>query len=151
MRNYIQNGSRKSFKELCDLLIIENPNRFEIIENNKNYIINNWDPIQRQNHKLFLGCSMEGHISHVLAAPFSSRPKAHSLHMLAKRLVIRELYVNKLDTKKVYLDNHISPAPDSSIGDWNINYPKTVFDTVGHKVTERYKTFRNIINTTLLS
>ena len=151
LRNYIQNGSRKSFKELCDLLIIENPNRFEIIETNKNYILNNWNPIQRQNHKLFLGCSMEGHISHVLAAPFSSRPKAHSLHMLAKRLVIRELYVNKLDTKKVYLDNHISPTPDSSIGDWNITYPKTVFDTIGHKVTERYKTFRNIINTTLFS
>jgi len=151
LRNYIQNGNRNFFKELCDILITENPLRSEVIESNKNYIMNNWNPIQRQKLDLFLGCSMEGHISHVLAAQFSSRPKAHSFHMLEKRLVIRELYVNKIDSKKIYLDNHVSPTPDSSINDWNNNYPKTVFDTIGHKVTERYKTFRNIINTTLLS
>jgi len=81
------------------------------IQNNKNYLVNHWVPIQKQKHNLFLGCSMEGHISHVLAAPFSSRPKAHSLHMLSKILIIREIYVNKLDAKHIYLNNHVSPTP----------------------------------------
>ncbi len=151
LRDYIHNNKRKFFKELCDALIMEYPLRSEIIENNKNYIINHWVPIQKQKHKLFLGCSMEGHISHVLAAPFSSRPKAHSLHMLAKRLSIREIYINKLDTKYVYLNNHVSPTPDAVLDDWNTNYPKSIFDTIGHKVTERYKMFKNIINSTIFS
>ena len=151
LRDYIYNNKRKFFKELCDALIIENPQRTEIIENNKNYIINHWAPIQRQKHKLFLGCSMEGHISHILAAPFSSRPKAHSLHMLAKRLVIRELYVNKSDVKQIYLNNHVAPTPDKSIGDWNTNYPKTVLDVIGHQVNSKYVLFRNLRNSTIFS
>ena len=151
LRDYIYNNKRKFFKELCDVLINEYPQRSEIIENNKNYIINHWVPIQKQKHKLFLGCSMEGHISHVLAAPFSSRPKAHSLHMLAKRLSIREIYVNKLDVKEIYLNNHVAPTPDSSIDDWNNNYPKSIFDTIGHQVNEKYKMFKNIINSTIFS
>jgi len=151
LRNYIQNNKRNFFKELCDALIIENPLRSEIIENNKNYLVNHWVPIQKQKHNLFLGCSMEGHISHVLAAPFSSRPKAHSLHMLSKRLIIREIYVNKLDAKHIYLNNHVSPTPDAMIDDWNNNYPKSIFDTIGHKVTEKYKMFKNIINSTIFS
>lgn len=151
LRDYIYNNKRKFFKELCDVLIIENPLRSEIIEKNKNYLVNHWVPIQKQNHKLFLGCSMEGHISHILAAPFSSRPKAHSLHMLAKRLSIREIHVNKLDAKQIYLNNHISPTPDATIGDWNTNYPKSIFDTIGHQVNEKYKMFKNIINSTIFS
>ena len=151
LRDYINNNSRKSFKELCDLLIIENPHRSEMIEKNRNYIINHWIPIQKQKHKLFLGCSMEGHISHVLAAPFSSRPKAHSLHMLDKRLEIIEIHVNKLDTKQIYLNNHVNPTIDSSIRDWDDSYQKSIFDTIGHKVTEKYKAFRSIINFDFLS
>jgi hypothetical protein len=151
LRDYIYNDNRLSFKELCDIIIAENPQRFEVINNNKKYIVNNWDPIQRQKLDLFLGCSMEGHISHVLAAPFSSRPKAHSLHMLAKRLVVRELHVNKLDIKEIYLNNYVSPTPESSIGDWNINYPKTVLDVIGHKVNSKYIMFRNIRNSTIFS
>ena len=94
---------------------------------------------------------MEGHISHILAAPFSSRPKTHSLHMFAKRLVIRETYVNKLDNKQIYLNNHVQPTPDSSIGDWNNNYLKSIFDIIGHQVNEKYKMFRNIMNSTIFS
>jgi hypothetical protein len=151
LRNYIYYNDRKSFKELCNALLIENPLRTEIIEKNRDYISNHWIPIQKQKHKLFLGCSMEGHISHILAAPFSSRPKAHSLHMLTKRLVIRELYVNNLDVKKIYLNNHVEQTPESSIGDWNTNYPKSIFDIIGHQVTEKYKLFKSIINSTIFS
>lgn len=151
LRDYIYNNKRKFFKELCDILIIENPLRSEIIENNKNYIVNHWVPIQKQKHSLFLGCSMEGHISHVLAAPFSSRPKAHSLHMLAKRLRIREIYVNKLDPKQIYLNNHVDPVPEFSYAESNVRYPKTILDVIGHKVTSKYILFRNLRNSTIFS
>jgi len=151
LRHYIKFGMRKSFTELCNALVTESPHREEMISKNRDYITNNWFVIKNQTHSLFLGCSMEGHISHVLAAPFTSRPKAHSLHMLSKRLSIREAYVNNQDTKQIYLNNHVNPIPEVNYVDSNTRYPTTVLDVIGHKVTERYKTFRNIINTTLLS
>ncbi len=151
LRNYINNNKRKPFKELCDVLITENPQRSEVIDNNKKYILNHWVPIQKQKHKLFLGCSMEGHISHILAAPFSSRPKAHSLHMLAKRLTIREAYVNNQDTKQIYLNNHIDHIPKINYVESNVRYPKTILDIIGHKVNSKYIFLRNVRKSTIFS
>lgn len=151
LRHYIKNGMRKSFKETCNALIFEYPHRIDIISKNRDYIVSNWFVIKNQSHPLFKGCSMEGHISHVLAALFTSRPKAHSLHMITKRLRIRELYANKLDTKQIYLSNHVNPIPEIDYVELNHRYPTTVLDVIGHKVTSRYKMFKNIINYSILS
>ncbi len=151
LRHYIKSGMRKSFTELCNALITESPHREEIISKNRDYIVNNWFVIKNQSHPLFLGCSMEGHISHVLAALFSSRPKAHSLHMLSKRLIIREAYVNNQDTKQIYLNNHVDPIPEINYIESNTRYPTTVLDVIGHKVTQKYKYFKRAAHSTILS
>jgi len=151
LRHYIESGMRKSFKDTCNALITDSPHREEIISKNRDYIINNWFVIKNQSHPLFLGCSMEGHISHVLAALFTSRPKAHSLHILSKRLSIREAYVNKLDTKQIYISNHLDPIPEINYVESNIRYPKTILDVVGHKVNSKYKLFESLRNSTIFS
>ena len=151
LRHYIKSGMRKSFTETCNALSTDSPHREEIISKNRDYIVNNWFVIKNQSHPLFLGCSMEGHISHILAAPFSSRPKAHSLHMLSKRLSIRQLYVNSQDTKQIYLSNHVNPIPEISLVDMNRYYPKTILDVIGNKVNSKYILIRNLRNSTIFS
>lgn len=151
LREYLKLPRTKSFKELCNALIIENPHREDIIAKNRDYIISNWKFIKHQNDPLFKGCSMEGHISHILAALFTSRPKAHSLHMITKRLRIRELLVNKRDLKNIYLSNHVNPTPIIDYVDLNHDYPYTIQDTIGYKVTEKYKWYKQVTNSTTFS
>jgi hypothetical protein len=144
LREYLKLPRTKSFHHLCDALIVEYPHRREIIAKYRDYLLSNWTYIKRQNNPLFKGCSMEGHISHVLAALFTSRPKAHSLHMITKRLQIRELFVNGLDIKNVYLSNHVSTVPEVDYVELITIYPTTTFDVVGYKVTEKYKAYKRI-------
>ncbi len=151
LRHYIENGMRKSFKETCNALITEYPHREDIISKNRDYIVSNWFVIKNQSHPLFKGCSMEGHISHVLAALFTSRPKAHALHMITKRLRIRELLTNSNDIKSIYLSNHVNPVPEIDYVELNHRYPTTVLDAIGHKVTSKYKLFESIRNSTIFS
>jgi hypothetical protein len=151
LREYLKLPRTKSFKELCNVLIIENPHREDIIAKNRDYILSNWKYIKHQSNPLFKGCSMEGHISHVLAALFTSRPKAHSLHMITKRLRIRELLTNKQDLKSIYLSNHVNPTPDVDYVELNHTYPKDLFDVIGHKVTQKYKYFKRAAHSTIFS
>ena len=46
---------------------------------------------------------MEECISHTLANVFTSRPKGFSKPILAKRLVLRALYLNSFDDKQVFI------------------------------------------------
>ena len=51
----------------------------KVIEETRAYFVNNWDAIQRAFHdKHALGCSAEGHVSHVLSERMSSRPMGWS-------------------------------------------------------------------------
>jgi len=94
---------------------------------------------------------MEGHISHVLAALFTSRPKAHVLHMISKRLKIQKLLTNDQDIKSIYLLNHTNPVPEIDYVDLNTRYPNELFDVIGHKVTEKYKMFKRAAHSTVFS
>jgi len=136
LREYLKFTRTKSFRELCNALIIENPHREDIIAKYRDYILSNWMYIKHQSNPLY--------ISHILAALFTSRPKAHSLHMITKRLRIRELLVNKLDIKSIYLSNHVNPIPQVDYMELNQIYPTELFDVLGHKVTEKYKSFKRI-------
>lgn len=127
----------KNFKELCNFLIVENPHREDIIAKYRDYIVSNWKFIKHQDDPLFKGCSMEGHISHILAALFTSRPKAHSLHIISKRLQIHEHIVNNHDVKSIFLSNHVNPTPAIDYVELNHRYPKTIQDGIGYKATQK--------------
>ena len=49
-------------------------------------------------------CSMESHISHILADIFTARPKAYSENGLRKLLKLRLLKINGKNIKELYLN-----------------------------------------------
>lgn len=104
LTNYVTNNSKKEFKELCDILSNNNPNRYETIQSKKEYIIKNWKYINNL-YKNKLKCPMESQISHTIAALFSSRLKAYSLRTLNKLLKLRLLFKNKHNIKLLFLNN----------------------------------------------
>lgn len=48
--------------------------RVEQINNTWQYIKNNWEGIKNSHDAKYIGCSAEGHISHILSERLSSRP-----------------------------------------------------------------------------
>ena len=70
-----------------------------------NYILNNWNERQLYQNNSYMKCSMESHISHVLADIFTSRPKAYSKKGLRQLLKLRILKINKIDIKELYFQN----------------------------------------------
>ena len=57
----------------------EQPPRQRRIQDTMGYIKNNWDGIEASVKNPTVGCSAEGHVSHILSERLSSRPMAWSL------------------------------------------------------------------------
>ena len=106
LRLLIIKRKKKRFKEVVELLMKDNPDRCETIKEKLNYILSNWHFIQNQYLSIFLGCSVEGHISHILAALFTSRPKAYSIRHLEKLSIIRSFHSNKQNIQMMILNHH---------------------------------------------
>ncbi len=60
--------------------LTENGTKKEAVREAKRYILNNWDGIEIKEEKAgeIVGCSAEGHVSHVFSERLSSRPKGWS-------------------------------------------------------------------------
>ena len=62
------------------LKLTENDTKKEAVREAKRYIMNNWDGVEIKEEKVdeIVGCSAEGHVSHVYSERLSSRPKGWS-------------------------------------------------------------------------
>ena len=78
---YIRNLNKKGLIELLNFIIAETKSetKKEAVKKSKRYILNNWEGIERGMEESYIGCSAEGHISHVLSSRLSSRPMGWSL------------------------------------------------------------------------
>lgn len=78
--HYINQGMKKATKDLLEFILAntESQHKREGVLATKKYIMNHWEAIQRQKDPDYIGCSAEGHVSHVLSARLSSRPKGWS-------------------------------------------------------------------------
>jgi hypothetical protein len=76
MWNYIDAGDKKSVKELLNVIIsaTESESKRGAVQEAKRYILGNWKGIMRQYDSDYVGCSAEGHVSHILSSRLSSRP-----------------------------------------------------------------------------
>jgi hypothetical protein len=76
MWNYINNGDRKSVKELFKIIIstTETETKKRSVREARKYILGNWQGIRNQYEADYIGCSAEGHVSHILSSRLSSRP-----------------------------------------------------------------------------
>lgn len=81
----------------------EQPRRERIIDTIK-YIKHNWDGIENAMKNCHVGCSAEGHVSHILAARLSSRPMAWSLSGAEKMAKMRVTKANGESISKQYLE-----------------------------------------------
>jgi len=102
LREVIKNNDKQGFINICNVLKDYSPHRIDKIEEQQNYILNNWQYIQTYYHKVFVNCSMEAQVSHVFADIFTSRPRAYSKHGLRQLLKLRLLKANNIDIQKTY-------------------------------------------------
>ena len=142
---YVNSNNKIDFNMLVEQFKDLNPDRTEIIENKQNYILNNWKERQTYLKNTYIKCSMESHISHILADLFTSRPKAYSENGLRKLLKLRLLKVNKVDIKQLYLNQLINPPTKKGINQIKINANKIIFPTD----TKINKYLNNFYNTGL--
>ncbi|QQY80191.1 ISLre2 family transposase [Keratinibaculum paraultunense] len=73
--SYINNRNKDHVKELLNFIIEETESQAkkEAVKDSKRYILNHWDSIMRGYEEEYIGCSAEGHISHILSSRLSSR------------------------------------------------------------------------------
>ena len=81
------------FKRILELT--ENDTKRAAVKDSRKYIMNNWDGIAIKAEKGYeiVGCSAEGHVSHVLSNRLSSRPKGWSktgVNQMTKLLVYKK-------------------------------------------------------------
>ena len=76
MWSYIDAGDKQSVKELFNAIIstTEPETKRKSVQEARTYIIGNWEGIMRQYEADYVGCSAEGHVSHILSSRLSSRP-----------------------------------------------------------------------------
>lgn len=76
MWGYINNGEQEKLKALFTAIIkatgIETKKK--AVQDARRYILGNWDGIRNQYEPDYVGCSAEGHVSHILSSRLSSRP-----------------------------------------------------------------------------
>ena len=94
---YIRDLNKKGVKELLDFIIqnTEIDSKKESIRESKRYIMNHWQGIKRGFEEEYVGCSAEGHISHILSERLSSRPMGWSLIGADQMARIRVYKANK--------------------------------------------------------
>lgn len=89
--------ARKTFDKILE--VTESAGKKKAVEDAKSYILNHWDGIvrKRENIDVLLGCSAEGHVSHVYADRLSSRPLGWSVQGVDKMARLRIYHANKGD------------------------------------------------------
>jgi hypothetical protein len=150
---------KRVFKRILELT--DSESKKEVVRNARRYMLNNWDGIEikaEKGHEI-VGCSAEGHVSHVFSDRLSSRPKGWSKLGAAKMSELRiykknggNVYdlvmaqkVKERNEKKVQVQERIIRSLRNSSTKYEniINTRITVIDK-GHK-TGLYKELRNII------
>lgn len=96
----------------------------------KRYLLGNWEAIQNQQNADYIGCSAEGHVSHILSSRLSSRPLGWSktgANNIAKMRVFLKNQGNlmvhlELENKKVQKESRIQRL------DKRVNRPKSTIN-----------------------
>ena len=128
---YVLDNNKEDFIRLCNEFLDLFPERKDVIESKRDYILNNWNERQFYQNHSYLKCSMESHISHIFADIFTSRPKAYSKKGLRQLLKLRLLKVNNKDIKNMYFNNF-------RIKEMKLNHSSTYYN--------KYNNYYNEIN-----
>jgi len=102
LRDALDEGDKemmvKVFKKILELT--ESESKRAVVYDTKRYFLNNWTGIEiKVDNRDIVGCSAEGHVSHVLSARLSSRPMGWSVIGVDK---MAQLRVFKSNGGKIY-------------------------------------------------
>ena len=150
---------KEIFKKILERT--DSESKKEAVRDARRYMLNNWDGIDikaEKGHEI-VGCSAEGHVSHVFSDRLSSRPKGWSrlgaAQMSALRiykrnggkvydLVMLQKRKEQMEKKVVVQDRIIKSLRNSSTKYENVINNSITAITKGHK-TGLYKELRNIV------
>ena len=124
--------SKKNFFKVLNTYKEKYKDKADTIEKQITYIHNYYHSIKDMLNSN-IGSSMESHISHIIASPFSSRPKGYSSLRIDKYLKINDYVNNGINIFKLYLSSYDNPpaSNDKTIHRVNIStddnpYSKTI-------------------------
>ena len=140
-------NNKDDFINICNDFLELFPERYEVIEEKRNYILNNWNERQLYQNSPHMKCSMESHISHIFADLFTSRPKAYSKKGIIQLLKLRLLKVNKINIKNKYLNSLEYALPTTNQSNTQIYNNKKDLYQVKEKLNYFAKPLDNYINT----
>ncbi|WMJ76359.1 MULTISPECIES: ISLre2 family transposase [unclassified Sedimentibacter] len=80
MWGYVNKGKKEWVSDLFEEILdcTENVTKRNSVLESRRYIMNNWEGIRNQYNLDYVGCSAEGHVSHILSNRLSSRPMGWS-------------------------------------------------------------------------
>ncbi len=103
LRDALEWPDKKELKSVFKkiLSLTESETKREAVKAARRYILNNWDGIEIKAEKgsEIIGCSAEGHVSHVLSDRLSSRPKGWSRLGISQ---MSQLLIYKKNGGKIY-------------------------------------------------
>lgn len=114
---YINRHQKDYVKQLLNFIIeeTESETKKEAVKDCKRYILNNWEGIKRGYEKEYIGCSAEGHISHILSSRLSSRPLGWSLTGADQMARLRVYNANGGDIYELMSKKKIEKAKEERI------------------------------------
>ncbi|SHK10760.1 Uncharacterised protein family (UPF0236) [Anaerobranca californiensis DSM 14826] len=131
----INRCNKKGVKKVLNeaLSCADSMSRIESILTCKKYLLNNWDGIKiyKTDSENIIGCSAEGHISHVLSARLSSRPLGWSKEGADKMARLRAYKWNDGNVYELVLKNkkkERTKLPERYIKEIKKNLKKNIAD-----------------------
>ncbi|NLO24868.1 MAG: hypothetical protein GX114_01815 [Clostridiales bacterium] len=105
MWDYINSGDKDSVKELFKAIIstTEPETKKRAVQEARRYILGNWEGIMRQYEAYYIGCSAEGHVSHILSSRLSSRPLGWSRTGVDQMSRLRVFVANGGDVYDIFI------------------------------------------------
>jgi len=140
VRSAIERGDKEKVKVLLKNVQKATPEEREVkkLQVLKRYLMNNWEGIiiyQEYSH-LSLGGSAEGHVSHILSARLSSRPRGWSKKGVDHMSYLRAMKANGYSAKASYLRFHRQNLPPFALD----------AETIAQEREREKEVFREIYN-----
>ncbi len=105
MWSYINAKDKDKVKELFKAIIniTEPETKKKAVKEARRYILGNWEGIMRQYDQDYVGCSAEGHVSHILSSRLSSRPLGWSKTGVDQMARLRVFIANGGDVYDMFI------------------------------------------------
>ena len=115
MWGYINSRDKQSVKDLFDAIIssTEVETKKNSVREAKKYILGNWEGIMNQYEEDYIGCSAEGHVSHILSARLSSRPLGWSRTGVDQMARLRVFVANGGEVYQLFMEKKKDEANEA--------------------------------------